>query len=79
MEIHLGEFLNLMHNSPVFAGDTLSHQTMKNLVDNGLATTSEDGYIPTEKAKEILNSISCKKITVEKSYSFDFKTNKINS
>lgn len=72
MKIHIGEFLNLINNSPVFAGDTLSHDTMKELVENGLAKHSENGYIPTERGKWIYNQFTCKSIEVQEKHEFTF-------
>jgi len=73
MKIHLGEFLNLINNSPVFDGDTLSHQTMKDLRDAGLAKKNEKGdNVPTERGKWVYNQLSCKTIEVQEKHDFSF-------
>ena len=70
MKIHLGEFINLINKGLVWDGDTLSHQTMKNLVEYGLAKSTEKGYAPTERGKWIYNQLTCKTIEVEEFHKF---------
>jgi len=72
MKIHIGEFLNLINNSPVFDGDTLSHKTMKDLAENGLAKNTDKGYMPTERGKWVYNQLTCKTIEVEERHQFNF-------
>lgn len=73
MKIHIGEFLNLINNSPVFAGDTLSHQTMQDLTDAGLAKRNKKGeHIPTERGKWVYNQLTCKTIEVREKHEFSF-------
>jgi hypothetical protein len=73
MKIHIGEFLNLINNSPVFAGDTISHQTMQDLIDVGFATRNEHGeHIPTKRGKWVYNQLTCKTIEVKEKHEFSF-------
>lgn len=45
------EFDNIANNQPVFAGNVISKQTTKELVDMGLVMTYEGEYVLTEKGK----------------------------
>lgn len=73
MKIQLGEFINLINNAPVFDGDTLSHQTMKDLRESGLAIRDEKGNnIPTERGKWIYNQLTCKTIEIQEIHTFSF-------
>jgi hypothetical protein len=72
MKVHLGELINLIQNKPVFAGNTVSHSTMKELVKNGLAENTERGYIPTERGFWVFNQLICKTIEIEEVHSFRF-------
>lgn len=74
MKIHLGEFLNLINNNPVFDGDTLSHKTMKDLIDAGLAKKNEKGEnIPTERGKWVYSQLTCQVIEVQEIHKFQFQ------
>ncbi len=72
MKIHIGEFINLIKNKPVFAENTISHSTMNDLVKYELAESTEEGYIPTERGKWVFNQFTCKTIEVTEKHSFDF-------
>lgn len=72
VKIHLGEFLNLIHNKPVFPGNTISHQAMKELADAGLATRDNNGdHIPTDRGLWVFNQLSCKTIEITETHSFN--------
>ncbi len=46
----LEELNNIVHNDPLFAGDTLSHATANECVRRGWAERNRDSnFIPTEK------------------------------
>lgn len=63
----------MINTSPVFAGDTLSHQSMQDLTDAGLAKINGDGnYIPTERGKWVYNQLTCKTIEVQEKHEFSF-------
>lgn len=73
MKILIGELVNLIKNQPVFAGDTISHQSMKALVDGGFAKCNEEGdYISTERGNWLWNQLCCKTIEVEEKHTFTF-------
>lgn len=73
MKIHLGEFTNLINNAPVFAGDTISHGTMTELVDIGFATrNNEEKYVPTEEGRTAYRQLLDKRIEITTKYSFKF-------
>lgn len=58
-ERHLIEELeNVATNYPVFAGDTLSHQTARGCSDRGWIVRNVDGdWIPTKKGLEALREV----------------------
>lgn len=73
MKILIGELVNLIKNQPVFAGNTISHQSMRDLVDAGIATTNEDGdYISTDRGNWVWNQFTCRTIEVKETHHFTF-------
>lgn len=72
MNVHIGEFINLIKNSPVQSGDTISRSTMADLVSYGLAKHTEKGLVPTDRGLWVYNQFTCKTMKVEEAHSFDF-------
>lgn len=53
----LWELFNISQNMPVFAGNTISHQSARSLIDKRLAMKYEGEYVLTEAGKVIVKKI----------------------